>query len=193
MSFARQLEVGRVAEGLIASWLQARGTAVMPAYEIEKSHGKGPQLFSSEGEFVAPDMIAFTHEGVLWIEAKHKSVFTWHRITQRWVTGIDFRHYLDYQHVMVRTRLPVWLLFYHRESTPNARDLPECPAKCPTGLFGGSLERLMRCENHRSAPLQGGTGWGKSGMVYWAHNKLTHLATKEEVLAAREAQTTKQK
>lgn len=181
-SFARQLQIGRVAEGLIAKWLQARGNAVMPAYEIEKSHGKGPQLFSTEGKFVAPDMIVFAHEGVQWIEAKHKSVFTWYRKEKCWVTGIDQRHYQDYQHVMVRTRLPVWLMFYHRESQPAERDLPYCPAKCPTGLFGGPLNRLMECVNHTSQPRNGGTGWGKSGMVYWAHSKLTLLATKEEVL-----------
>lgn len=188
MSFERQLEVGRVAEGLIAKWLQARGSAVMPAYEIEKSHGKGPQLFSLEGEFVAPDMIAFTHEGVVWIEAKHKSVFTWYRTTREWLTGIDLKHYQDYQHVAARTRLPVWLLFYHRESTPAPIDAPHSPRECPTGLFGGELWRLRDCVHHETPPYKRGRvgtkGHGRSGMVYWAHGSLKEFATKAEVLAA---------
>lgn len=188
MSFARQYEVGRVAEGLIAKWLQARGTAVMPAYEIEKSHGKGPQLFCSEGDFVAPDMIAFTHEGICWIEAKHKSVFTWHRNTRTWCTGIDFKHYQDYQHVSARTKLDVWLLFYHREHTPAAIDAPHCPPECPTGLFGGELWKLRECVHHDTPAYDrsrsGVKGHGRSGMVYWARGSLKLLATKEEVLAA---------
>jgi hypothetical protein len=189
-AFDRQLEIGRVAEGLIARWLQARGTAVLPAYEIEKSHGKGPQLFSAEGDFVAPDMLAFTHNGICWIEAKHKSVFTWHRISHRWTTGIDLRHYGDYFRVLWRTKQPVWLLFYHRDALPDAKDLryDDCPRQCPTGLFGAQLLDLVILENHRAPRLDeariGMKGHGRSGMVYWAHDALRLLATKEEVLSA---------
>lgn len=188
MSFEQKLAVGRVAEGLIARWLQTRGSAVMPAYEIEKSHGKGPQLFSLEGDFVSPDMIVFTHQGACWIEAKHKSVFSWHRNTKTWLTGIDLRHYKDYQHVAARTKLDVWLLFYHRESTPAAIDAPYCPRECPTGLFGGELWKLRERVHHDTPAYDrsrsGVKGHGRSGMVYWAHGSLKRLATKEEVLAA---------
>lgn len=188
MSFEEQLAVGRVAEGLIAKWLQARGSAVMPAYEIEKSSGKGPQLFSLEGDFVAPDMIAFTHEGVRWIESKHKSVFTWDRTSRHWLTGIDLRHYRDYQHVSARTSLEVWLLFYHRESKPSEIDAPYAPSACPTGLFGGELWKLRECVHHETLPHDasrfGVKGHGRSGMVYWARESLRLLATKAEVLTA---------
>lgn len=76
MSFQHKLEVGRITEGLISRWLMARGAAVMPAYEIEKSSGKGPQLFTADEGLVAPDLLAFTQNGIQWIESKHKSVFT---------------------------------------------------------------------------------------------------------------------
>lgn len=186
-SFDRQLADGRVAEGLIAKWLQARGGAVMPAYEIEKSVGKGPQLFCSEGEFVSPDMLVFSHNEICWIEAKHKSVFTWHRNTQQWTTGIDLRHYGEYFKVLWRTKLPVWLLFYHRESRPDAKDLKySCPPECPTGLFGAPLLDLVVLENHRAPRFDeariGMKGHGRSGMVYWSHESLRFLATKEEVI-----------
>lgn len=185
MSFAQKLETGKVAEGLIAAWLQSRGSAVLPAYEIEKSSGKGPQLFSSEGDFVAPDMLTFTHNGVCWVEAKHKSVFTWHRVSKHWTTGIDLRHYGEYFHVLWRTKTPVWLLFYHRESMPAEIDRPHCPPRCPTGLFGGSLLDLVILENHRSPRLDeertGIKGHGRSGMVYWTFESLKRLASKEDV------------
>lgn len=189
MSFARSLEIGRVAEGLIAAWLQSRGTAVMPAYEIEKSSGKGPQLFSAEGDFVSPDMLAFTHGGIVWVEAKHKTHFTWHRASQQWTTGIDLRHYGEYLEVEKRTRLPVWLMFYHREPTPSESDIAHgCPEECPVGLFGGRLIDLVVAENHRSPSYDpgraGATGHGRSGMVYWAASRLNPLATKDEVLDA---------
>lgn len=189
MTFAKQLATGKVAEGLIAKWLQARGSAVMPAYEIEISRGKGPQLFCREGEFVAPDMLVFNHDGLLWIEAKHKSVFTWYRRGKRWTTGIDLRHYDDYLKVQARTKLPVWLLFYHRESIPADRDLryDECPRECPTGLFGNSLEVLSQPANiSHDCPAydesrEGIVGHGRSGMIYWAVSSLKRLASKERV------------
>jgi hypothetical protein len=161
----------------------------MPAYEIEKSTGKGPQLFSGGGDFVSPDMLVFSHSGICWVEAKHKTRFTWHRVTGQWTTGIDLRHYGEYLEVEKKTRLPVWLMFYHREPTPSASDLRDgCPPECPTGLFGGKLLDLVVAENHRSPhydPVRTGiTGHGRSGMVYWTPSALRLLATKEEVLAA---------
>lgn len=185
-NFERQLATGKVAEGLIAAWLKSRGTAVMPAYEIEKSHGKGPQLFAVAGDYVAPDMLAFAHDGIVWVEAKHKSVFSWHRVTQRWTTGIDIRHYEDYINVLAITKLPVWVLFYHRSAKPSDEDREAgCPEACPTGLYGRSLADLQKIENHRSKhydPTRPGfAGHGRSGMVYWSHASLLKIATKEQV------------
>lgn len=188
MTFEQQLAVGKVAEGLIAQWLMARGNAVLPVYEIEKSCGKGPQLFSREAERVAPDMVVFAANGVTWVEAKHKSVFTWHRNTKQWTTGIDLRHYGDYMHVAKQTRLPVWLMFFHRDNMPSEADRRAgCPEHCPTGLFGGDLFGLVLTENHRAPALDlnrdGCVGHGRSGMVYWAHKDLRMLASREQVFA----------
>lgn len=189
MSFAKQLKIGRITEGLIAQWLMSRGTIILPAYEIEKSSGKGPQVFSADNSLVAPDLLTFSHKGIQWIESKHKSVFTWHRNTQRWTTGIDIRHYGDYLHVAKQTRLPVWVLFFHSSCVPDQRDTSQgCPQECPTGLFGGELFSLVTKENHRSPQFDpartGMKGHGKSGMVYWAADDLKLIATKDEVMAA---------
>lgn len=188
MSFAHSLEVGRITEGLIAKWLIARGAAVMPAYEIEKSSGKGPQLFTAGEDLVAPDLLVFAQNGIQWIESKHKTVFTWHRKSAQWTTGIDLRHYGDYLKVAKQTKLSVWLLFFHSNHIPHPRDREfGCPEECPTGLFGGELFSLVLRENHRAPAFNtdsGIVGHGHSGMVYWSADKLRKLATKEEVEAA---------
>ena len=185
MNFSEKLSVGKIGESLIARYMMSRGHSVLPVYEIEKSHGKGPQLFSSGKELVAPDMLVFTTGGALFVEAKHKSVFTWHRNSWEWTTGIDLRHYGDYLRVAKRTQLPVWLMFYHKSATPDPRDLQHgCPSNCPTGLFGGEIFGLVIDENHRSLPFNPGrdfVGHGKSGMVYWKESSLKKIASVEDV------------
>jgi len=175
-SFEQNLATGQMGESLISRWLQGRGHAVFPAYQIEHQTGKGPQLFAKSGDLVLPDLLAFRGGEVRWFEAKHKTCFTWHRISGRWTTGIDLRHYHEYQEVAHRTSLPVWLLFFHPKSQPDQRDIRHgCPSQCPTGLFGNDIAKLVETENHRSDK------WGKSGMVYWAKDSLRLIAEAHEV------------
>ncbi len=177
-SFEQSLAFGQIGESCISKWLQSRGHSVFPAYQVEHDSGKGPQLFTAEGDRVLPDLLAFRGGGAIWFEAKHKTCFTWHRITSRWVTGIDLRHYDEYREVADMTAFPVWLLFFHPQATPSANDLAfGCPPECPTGLFGQEISKLTQTENHRSDK------YGKSGMVYWAVDKLRRVATAERVAA----------
>jgi hypothetical protein len=175
--FGNTLARGKVGESQLARWMIARGQNVMPVYELELETGKGPRFFTQNGQLVAPDM--FIMPAMIWIEAKHKSVFSWYRISTRWVTGIDINHYDDYRKVEVKSSRPVWLLFLHTKSKPDAKDIKyDCPATCPTGLFGERLSLLAENESHRHS------NWGPSGMVYWAVPPLRQLATYEEVVEA---------
>jgi hypothetical protein len=177
-SFERSLAFGRVGESVISRWLQGRGHLVFPAYEKELGAGKGPQLFSAAGDLVLPDLLAFRDGAVRWFEAKHKTCFTWHRLSGRWTTGIDLRHYGEYQEVMHRTGAPVWLLFWHPMAEPSPGDRAHgCPPCCPTGLFGNDLAVLVKSESHKS------DRHGKSGMVYWAVESLRLLADAQELAA----------
>lgn len=174
MGFERQLAFGRVGESAIAQWLKARGNSVLPVYEKEYDDGKGPRLFTPDGQFAAPDMFLFPQ--MEWAEAKHKTVFSWHRLSGKWCTGIDQNHYEHYLLVQHETGRRVWMLFLHRSSTPDPRDLVHgCPLKCPTGLFGGSLDYLSHRVNHRHV------NHGRHGMVYWAHETLRLLAPINEL------------
>lgn len=176
-TFERHLAFGQIAETRIAKWIIARGNLVLPIYDVEIHTGKGPRLFGgSDGELVAPDLLVMSSNGVYWIEAKHKTVFTWHRATRRWVTGIDIRHYNDYRKVADQSPWGVWVLFLHQSDTPSKIDVPHgCPAKCPVGLFGNTLSHLSQHENHRHE------NWGTSGMVYWAERDLKLLATLADI------------
>lgn len=183
MNFDEKLAFGKVAESLIAQFFMRRGHAVLPVYEIEKASGKGPQFFLAEESLVAPDMLVFTSSGQLFIEAKHKSVFSWYRKESCWVTGIDLRHYFDYLKVSKTSCVPVWLMFYHRDSRPSESDLTHgCPNICPTGLYGGEIGSLAARESHRT--FAAGThsqikGHGRSGMVYWRERSLRKFAERE--------------
>jgi hypothetical protein len=174
MSFEQQLAFGKTAESKIALWLLKRGNLVLPVYELSENAGKGPQLFTPDSELIAPDMLCFAEKGILWIEAKHKTGFSWYRNGKPqpyFCTGIDLRHYEHYIKVEKQSRLPVWLLFYH--SGGPAKDSPN---NTPSGLFGNSLTYLKTHESHKSDK------WGKHGMVYWSIYNLRKLATLEEMV-----------
>ena len=164
MSLEESLAIGQAGESAIATWLRGKGYSVLPVYEKLFDTGKGPQLYTPGAELIAPDLLAFRGDRVLWIEAKHKTAFSWHRLTGRWVTGIDLRHYGDYLKVDDDSPWPVWLLFLHAGG--QAKD---SPPDSPSGLFGERLEYLRQHENHRHENC------GRSGMVYWAHETLKHL------------------
>ncbi len=171
---------GRMGESAIARWLRyTQGCNVLPVYEKEIEDGKGPRFYTTRGEIVAPDMLGMKGGKVFWIEAKRKDVFSWYWKGGYWVTGIDLNHYHAYRRLAEGFPHPIWLLFLHEHDRATRKRASE-PWPCPTGLFGGSIERLAACESHRS--------WkhGRSGMVYWAHHNLRRLATLEEVYAAGE-------
>ena len=166
--FNQTLEQGKVGESYIAQWFRDRGHHVLPVYEIEKNQYKGPAVYAADGrEIVAPDMLIFGHQKIIWIEAKHKNAFTWHRISRRFVTGIDLHHYEQYQQIMELVDWPVWLLFLHKGG--QAKDSPPSPS----GLYGNDLAFLIKNENHRH------NNHGKSGMVYWCISNLKKLAEYE--------------
>lgn len=174
-SFEQQLAVGKIGESVIAGYFLRRGYYVLPVYEVEKNQGKGPTLFCSDGgQLISPDMLVFNAGSgkVFWIEAKHKSAFSWHRNTQQWVTGIDLHHYNQYLKVAGSTPWPVWLLFLQRAGI--AKDTPDGMVS-PCGLFGGELIELSKKEHHRHS------AHGRSGMVYWAHDDLLRIKLADSI------------
>lgn len=165
MSFEQQLAKGMLGEDEISQWLISKGYSVLPAYQITQDHGKGPRLFTPLGKLISPDLLAFNHVRTLWVEAKTKSAFSWHRITQKWTTGIDYRHWLDYVRVDTESPFRVSIVFLHRKGNA-AKDTPDGMTS-PHGLYIAQVSKLKDCINHRS------DNHGHSGMVYWAEESLT--------------------
>lgn len=175
--FATALNFGQVGEGIIAKWLQSRGWYILPVYETEINSGKGPRIFAPQGErIIAPDALAMHPQKKLirFVECKTKTVFSWHRITESWQTGIDLRHWHEYVSLATVLNCDIWILFLHLQSAPKPYDVKHgCPAACPTGLFGQELEKLKKTGRPD-------TGWSR-GMMYWNHDHLVKLAELAEV------------
>mgnify|MGYP006433119307 CR=1 FL=1 len=178
-SFEESLRIGRLSESAIVSWLRARGNGIITVYEIEHEKKEGPRFLAARSRaFVAPDVLCFGGQGnVLWCETKYKTVFSWYRKGRKWVTGVDQNHFRDYRQVAAETGLPVWLAFLHVSDAPHDKDIScGAPSLCPTGLFIGEVERLARSYSHESGRH------GRHGMIYWAEETLTRLASAEEVM-----------
>src|SRR2546421_7532615 len=178
---------GRIGEGSIAKW--ARKVFFFKqktAYEIEIPSGKGPRLLLDGYELIAPDFYAIRIDGTTvlckWIEAKHKTRFTWHFMSGNWQTGIDRRHYEDYLQVQEVTQTIVYIMFLHRSNIPSEKDLAKgSPCTCPTGLYCRSIDYLKMHEHHKDSYEKDGREYP---MVYWNERPLgPPIATFDEVNA----------
>ena len=158
--------MGKSGETEIARWLMGRGLNILPIYEVSQGNYKGPTIYAADGRtIIAPDLLAFSGQKIIWFEAKHKNAFTWFRKKQIFETGIDLHHYEEYQRVSYLVEWPIWLLFLHRGG--QAKDSPPSPS----GLYGNELIRLTKTESHRDM------NHGPTGMVYWAKHSLIKLAS----------------
>ncbi len=178
VSFAQNLEQGKVGESLIAQWLMSRGHYIIPVYEKEIDEGKGPRVFGPNGsQIIAPDALVIhcdTYK-VCFVECKHKKRFSWYRKEQSWQTGIDLRHWKDYQKLKSVLGYEVYLFFLHQLADPWHKDKAYgCPDECPTGLFYGEVDALK--DIGRTAHEHA------NGMVYWNCQDLVKVAELEEVV-----------
>jgi hypothetical protein len=173
--FEYYLSFGFHGEHLIRDYLRTQGFYVLPAYELESTGNfKGPRFFGPRCEYITPDMLAFYEKSIMWVEAKTKSAFTWHRLTKRYVTGIDWRCWVDYNKVAKSSEVPVFLYFLQQPGH-KAKDTPDYAGPSPNGLFSGEINYLGRHINHifpKEAPA----------MVYWAEDSLTKIAEYQDVV-----------
>jgi len=184
-SFNDYYAEGRIGEGQIAQWARRLIYDMhLTAYEIEIPSGKGPRLLLNGYELIAPDFYAIRINGATvlckWIEAKHKTRFTWHFMSGNWQTGIDRRHYEDYLKVREVTQTLVYIMFLHRSNVPSNKDLANgSPLVCPTGLYCRTSDYLKDHEHHRDKYERDGREYP---MVYWNEQDLGKpIATIEEV------------
>ena len=164
---------GFIGESLIARWLNSRGWNVLPAYQVESDEGKGPRLYLANfQQRITPDMLVFKDMEFRWIEAKTKSAFTWYRKTGTWQTGINRRHWRDYQAVRIETGLEIWILFLHQPGSA-AKDTPTGMVS-PSGLYGREILDLQKSVDHESDIC--------GSKVYWNMRTLIRMATWEDIM-----------
>ena len=166
--FKQQLEIGKTGETAISKFLISRGSSILPIYEIAENQFKGPGLYHENGDTVAPDMLCITNGKTVFIEAKHKAGATFFRKTQQFQTGIDLRHWEEYQKIKEITNIDVWILFLHRgEAVKDSEAFSG-------GLYGNNITKLLETIDHISDRHA-------KGMVYWNMGSLRKIATYEEV------------
>lgn len=168
--FAVNLAFGRIAESKISEWLQKCGNVVSDMTNTKGLPGTGPRVFTKFGALVTPDFLVAKGGRANWVEAKHKSAFTWYRKKRRWVTGIDISKYEHYRRVRDGSGIPLWLLFL--QESGQAKDSAPSPYY---GLFGQDLAVLEKTASHRD------TLPGHPPMIYWARESLILLASLEEL------------
>lgn len=170
MNFQEALETGKAGESLIARYFLEHGYSVLPIYKTSPCETKGPVLYSAmSGPLIAPDMLVFKGQQVLWIEAKLKTAFVWYRKAEKWITGINTHHYQQYLTIQEeRPDWPIWLLFLQQNGI--AKDTPEGKAS-PTGLFGNALDYLSQHVTVEYPRSEHGRG-----MVCWEIDALKLLA-----------------
>jgi hypothetical protein len=170
-SFEDTLARGDSGEDKVRKWLLSWGYCILPRFQPD--NGRGPRIYTPERDLIAPDIACFhpVENCIRWVEVKTKDVFSHHRKTNNWVTGIDLKPYEQYKELLTISPWPIWILFLHELDRIETRDEPW---PCPTGLFGQSLDILMSCENHTD------DRWAR-GMVYWKIDNLHFYSTLEDI------------
>lgn len=200
MTFAqnsREGIMGALAESEAASIIQRRGLSVLPVFKATDNNEatSAPMMMLAKSDIVvAPDLLCFGGEGVVWIDVKGKAVPTWRRTHGRWEHGIDFSLFTEYERVAEATNLPVWLLV--REER-----IPETLA-AESALVDGINWMAIRLTDARtygerrhewpggaSEPRRrgrfglGGWLWPRTRMTMWNASVLDTAASTDEALA----------
>lgn len=175
-NFNKKLQYGQAGESLIANWLKTKKFNIIPVYEKIIDTGKGPQVFTMDCKrIVAPDLLCFNQKNTIWVEAKRKKGFSWHRKTKKWVTGIDIRHYKNYLELL-NNYSPYDIFLFFLQEGGSTIGCNHAEKQQPSGLYVGNLRFLSKNENHRSSK------WGNSGMVYWSEDILIKKAEYKDIV-----------
>jgi len=178
MTFEEKLKIGQEGESRVLKYIASvPGNVILKACDLPPlKSGGGPRLSTADGEtLVSPDGLILNKEGVLWVEVKNKTRFTWHRNSRCFCAGIDKLDIDRYREVKKQTGRDVVLCFLIRSSEPSANDAsyPSCPKTSPTGLFSVEIDT----PTHHTTTRYGLGG----GMVYWSHNQLDFIANLEDI------------
>lgn len=175
--------LGADAESEAARIMQARGCAVLPAFQLRDNVAdtKAPMFLpQGDGLIVCPDLLTFSGGRHTWVDVKGKSVPTWRRVHPgpRWEHGMDMSVARDYRRTGEATGGDVWILL--RESRqPSDPDLDSRLVLADNWLAIRLVDAERKGEhrkdwpggkarpNDRGSRGLGGLLWARNDMVRW--------------------------
>jgi hypothetical protein len=115
--FRKNLEIARVEEKRVASWLMKRGWRILPVYDFSGlQEDKAPKLqaYSASDSLVLPDLLCARAGVTKWVEVKWKTDASMTTITRRLETGISLRLWRNYIAASDVSGIEVWIAFVHK-------------------------------------------------------------------------------
>ena len=126
-SFEEKLKFGEEGEQIVASALIARGSAVSPLYQFTADCA--PFLLTRERKVILPDLTCWSDGENYFVECKRKNQWVeWGGVYE---TGLNQRHFADYERVKAVTGQRVYLFFLHEDARPEFN-----------GLFYGEIHKI---------------------------------------------------
>ena len=164
-TFEARLSFAKAIERAGEEWLKRRGWLVLsPSDYSGPDDDKPPSLHGAARSFVLPDTLAFRAGRARFVECKWKTAATFHRVTQRWETGIQLRHWEDYRRVRAESGVPTWIVWVHgREREMRGMDLEGLSELSPRPYDGPKM--------------------GPGGMIFFPWQGLVRLASLDAVVA----------
>ncbi len=112
-SFRERLAFGEEGEHEIAEFLIQKGVSILPLYQFESYHA--PYILRHDNTIVSPDLICFKNDAFM-IDVKTKN--QWVEYKGRVETGMNEKHYNQYNRLRNLTGKEVYIIFNHKKEEP---------------------------------------------------------------------------
>ena len=114
-NFEQQLQFGIDGEKIVAENFMQQGFFILPVYQFDVN--TAPVLFSTNKQYILPDMVVFRNLECAFIEAKRKRQYV--KWKGKIETGICQRLYDHYMQIHKNTGLDVFIVFVQEEEEPT--------------------------------------------------------------------------
>lgn len=114
-SFEEKLAFGKEGEHEVGEYFMKLGYSLLPLYQFTEDIA--PKIYSEVETIISPDIFISGKEKAFWVEVKTKNRWiNYNRIRE---TGLNKRHYDEYIKIRHNTKLPVYVVFNHKDDNPT--------------------------------------------------------------------------
>lgn len=114
MDFKENLKFGEEGEKQIAELLIKDGNYILPLYQFDANHP--PYVLGQTDKYISPDLIVLKNNEIIFIEVKRKN--KWNTFGNMYQTGVDYRKYIQYKELSLKTGIPFNIYFIHETMDP---------------------------------------------------------------------------